>query len=315
MRACADHGTNKIIVSAVCVACILLLLFHLPLHLPAAARCWLLVLVLAVVVPQPSINPRSFPFGGLFIGSGRIELYGRMALASCALIAAISMGGGARGFSPPVPSPALSRITHSPVDDRFVLNEVATETTQDEAVSDPASIVYYDDFLDPDNPLGVVCARGVCVLPDDGDLDLAAPPGGGAPSSSADAAQPPSIADRILSSYLGPRLLLAFASVLYGTNFPLGAIMNDSLPPSAATSARMLLASLALSPFLFKLEGSLAPTALLCGCFTATGYISQSLSLVDTSPATVAFLGERARRDVVAAGGFVDAIRFDSSEA
>jgi drug/metabolite transporter (DMT)-like permease len=53
----------------------------------------------------------------------------------------------------------------------------------------------------------------------------------------------------------------------------------------------MLLASLALSPFLFKLEGKLAPKALLCGCFTALGYITQSLSLVDTSPAKVAFLG------------------------
>ena len=39
--------------------------------------------------------------------------------------------------------------------------EEATTTSQD------GSIVYYDDFLDPDNPMGVVCARGVCVLPDD----------------------------------------------------------------------------------------------------------------------------------------------------
>ena len=68
--------------------------------------------------------------------------------------------------------------------------------------------------------------------------------------------------------------------------------MNEALPPSAATSARMLMASLALSPFLFKLEGKLAPKALLCGCFTALGYITQSLSLVDISPAKVSFLGK-----------------------
>lgn len=94
-----------------------------------------------------------------------------------------------------------------------------------------------------------------------------------------------------LSSYLGPRLLLGGASILYGTNFALGTIMNDSLPASAATSARMFLAAGALSPFLFKLDPKLAGSALLCGCFTAFGYITQSLALVDTSPATVAFLG------------------------
>jgi len=157
--------------------------------------------------------------------------------------------------------------------------EEATTTSQD------GSIVYYDDFIDPDNPMGVVCARGVCVLPDDDEYDFSAPDdgtGGG---------QQPSIIDKVLSSYLGPRLLLGFASILYGTNFPLGAMMNEALPPSAATSARMLLASLALSPFLFKLESKLAPTALLCGCFTALGYITQSLALVDISPAKVSFIG------------------------
>jgi len=161
-------------------------------------------------------------------------------------------------------------------------------TKQDETIkteTGDGSVVFYDDFLDPDNPMGVVCARGVCVLPDDDDneYDFSAP----GDVSKGD----PSIIDKVLSSYLGPRLLLGFASILYGTNFPLGAIMNDALPPSAATSARMLLASLALSPFLFKLESKLAPTALLCGCFTALGYITQSLALVDISPAKVSFIG------------------------
>jgi len=143
-----------------------------------------------------------------------------------------------------------------------------------------------------------VCARGVCVLSEeDGDIDWYKPPPSssgstnGASSSIDTTTEQQSIINQFLSSYLGPRILLAFASILYGTNFPLGAMMNDSLPPSAATSARMLLASVALSPFLFKLEGELAPMACLCGCFTALGYITQSLSLVDTSPATVAFLG------------------------
>jgi len=177
--------------------------------------------------------------------------------------------------------------------------KVATEskeqpsTVQDEAIADPASMVYYDDLLDPDNPLGVVCARGVCVLPDGADIDWSSPPAGAAAATDGGdlTAANKSIIDQFLNSYLGPRALLAFASILYGTNFPLGAIMNENLPASAATSARMLMASLALSPFLFKLDPKLAPTALIGGCFVAMGYITQSLSLVTTSPATVAFIG------------------------
>ncbi|KAL7548107.1 hypothetical protein ACHAWF_011405 [Thalassiosira exigua] len=212
-----------------------------------------------------------------------------------ALVAAGALRASVAGFSPPAPTHVLGGTARPPSSHRprprrssLVLREVATDTTQDEAVSDPASLVYYDDYLDPANSAGVVCARGVCVLPDDDDdYDLSAPPD----DSSRRTPPSSSIVDAFLGSYLGPRLLLAFASVLYGTNFPLGAMMNDALPPSAATSARMVLASLALSPFLFRLEAKLAPKALLCGCFTAMGYITQSLSLVDTSPAKVAFLG------------------------
>ena len=69
--------------------------------------------------------------------------------------------------------------------------------------------------------------------------------------------------------YLWPRGLLLFSSVLYGTNFPLGRIMNDALPPSAATSGRLLFAAVTLSPFLLQLAPKIRWTALLCGCFTA----------------------------------------------
>ena len=148
----------------------------------------------------------------------------------------------------------------------------------DEALS---SLLYYDDFMDDDNPDGVVCARGLCVLEDyEDDDDL----------SEIELADQ-SIFDKVLNSYLGPRLALAFASILYGTNFPLGVMMNEAMTPSAATSARVVLAALALSPFLPKLNPKLSGPALLCGCFTALGYTTQSLALIDVSPATVAFLG------------------------
>lgn len=137
----------------------------------------------------------------------------------------------------------------------------------------------------------VVCARGVCVVADDGapevcilDEDLNEVVCISNPDASQ--AQP-----GLTIEYLWPRALLLVCSVLYGTNFPLGKLMNDALPASAATSTRMLLASIALSPFLFQLKPNLRSTAAVCGIFTALGYISQSIALVDTPAATVSFLG------------------------
>ena len=89
--------------------------------------------------------------------------------------------------------------------------------------------------------------------------------------------------------YLWPRGLLLFSSILYGTNFPLGRIMTRSShrrPPPRADSV-----AITLSPFLFQLKLSIRWSALLCGCFTALGYVTQSIALVDTPAATVAFLG------------------------
>jgi drug/metabolite transporter (DMT)-like permease len=94
-----------------------------------------------------------------------------------------------------------------------------------------------------------------------------------------------------ISAHLGYRLLLAAVACVYGTNFPLGSILDQSLPPSAASSGRFFLAAMALSPFVFQLKKELIPMALFGGCFTAMGYIAQSLALADVSPATVSFLG------------------------
>jgi len=137
---------------------------------------------------------------------------------------------------------------------------------------------------------GVICARGVCVLAEDEspeicmlDEDLN--------EIVCQTKDEPSVQPGLSVAYLWPRALLLVCSVLYGTNFPLGRLMNDSLPASAATSTRMLLASVALAPFLFQLKPKLRNTAMLCGTFTALGYISQSIALVDTPAATVSFLG------------------------
>ena len=68
-------------------------------------------------------------------------------------------------------------------------------------------------------------------------------------------------------------------------------IVNDNLPASAATSSRMVLASLVLSPFLLQLKPSLRTQVLIGGSFVSLGYVSQSIALIDTSPALVSFLG------------------------
>ncbi|KAL3941912.1 MAG: hypothetical protein SGBAC_003804 [Bacillariaceae sp.] len=103
-----------------------------------------------------------------------------------------------------------------------------------------------------------------------------------------------SLVDKVMNSYLGPRILLASIACFYGTNFPLGSIMDQALPASAASSGRFLLAALALSPFLVQIQAEYIGMSLLAGACTATGYVAQSLALVDTSPATVSFLGAAA---------------------
>ena len=132
----------------------------------------------------------------------------------------------------------------------------------------------------------VVCARGVCVIAEDVEVCVMDETLGEIVCEVNAAVTP-----GLTVAYLWPRGLLLICSVLYGTNFPLGRLMNESLPASAATSARMLLAALALSPFLLQLKPNLRGTAAVCGTFTALGYISQSIALVDTPAATVSFLG------------------------
>ena len=158
-----------------------------------------------------------------------------------------------------------------------------TSTTTEDLTSDVS-----DNFFE--DPEGVICARGVCVVAEDESPEIC--------YLNEDMTEvvcepsPENVVEPGLSvAYLWPRALLLICSVLYGTNFPLGRLMNDALPASAATSTRMMLASVALSPFLFQLKPSLRGTAALCGTFTALGYISQSIALVDTPAATVSFLG------------------------
>ena len=176
-------------------------------------------------------------------------------------------------------------LNHPPYRQKTTKLFQSTEV-EEPKVNEENLILSEDEYI---NEEGVICARGVCVIADDESPESCYidDDGSGVICEPKEASVEPGLS----FAFLWPRALLLICSVLYGTNFPLGRLMNDSLPASSATSARMLLATVALSPFLFKLKPELRNTAILCGSFTALGYVSQSIALVDTPAATVSFLG------------------------
>jgi len=188
----------------------------------------------------------------------------------------------------------ISKQSGSSLSAQFVLRSTTSETERQEASQTTTTTTFdpLDDFettyLDAE---GVICARGVCVIADDDSASEICYLNDDMNEVICEPNPNSRIKPGLTFVYLWPRALLLICSVLYGTNFPLGRLMNESLPASAATSTRMMLASIALSPFLFQLKPSLRGTAALCGTFTALGYISQSIALVDTPAATVSFLG------------------------
>ena len=101
----------------------------------------------------------------------------------------------------------------------------------------------------------------------------------------------PSLTNTILDSYWGSRIVLLICAAIYSTNFALGSLMNETLPPSAVTACRMTFAAITLLPFLLQIQLSLLPRAIATGMCAALGYVTQSMALGDTDPARVSFLG------------------------
>lgn len=95
----------------------------------------------------------------------------------------------------------------------------------------------------------------------------------------------------VLDSYWGSRIILLICAAIYSTNFALGTLMNETLPPSAVTACRMTFAAITLLPFLLQIQMSLLPRAIFTGVCAAVGYVTQSMALSDTDPARVSFLG------------------------
>ena len=87
----------------------------------------------------------------------------------------------------------------------------------------------------PDVAPGVICARGVCSVAEE-----SAPEACRIDESGAITCEPNADASSERDwEYLWPRALLVGCSVLYGTNFPLGRLMNEALPAAASTSAQI----------------------------------------------------------------------------
>jgi drug/metabolite transporter (DMT)-like permease len=108
-----------------------------------------------------------------------------------------------------------------------------------------------------------------------------------------DAGNSVGLLERILSSYWGVRALLVVIPAIYGTNFALGSSLNEALAnPALTTALRMTLASLAVLPWLIRIDvAKLLGPAIFTGLCSATGYIGQSIALDDVDPARVSFLG------------------------
>ena len=87
------------------------------------------------------------------------------------------------------------------------------------------------------------------------------------------------------------KALLLGVAIGYGTNFPVGRMMNGALPASATTSGRFALAAVGLAPFVPRLHRDLVLPALLTGLCDAIGYCAQSVALTDSPAAKVSLLG------------------------
>jgi len=232
---------------------------------------------------------------------GASKIFTVIVSLACIACSGVSLGFSPRGNLAVRPSAGVGWLQNNAratsLLPRYV---VATETETASAIEVEADYVAEVEdegeitFLE--NGEAVVCARGVCVLADeelateelcyvDEDEEGNLVGMTCVESNVAEEMNPLSF------DYLWPRALLLGCSLLYGTNFPLGRIMNEALPASATTSGRMLLAFAVLSPFLLNLKPQLGRTAVVGGSFCALGYLSQSIALVDTPAATVAFLG------------------------
>lgn len=226
-------------------------------------------------------------------------------LPTCVLSACLVGGRVSLAFSPPGnfanrPGARAAAPQHTNVREIRFLSRLAVATeTQTETETAATELLEDDDAEEItylENGDAVVCARGICVIADEEAATeelcfLDEDDEGKLVGVTCMEVEVENEISPLSFEYLWPRALLLGCSLLYGTNFPLGRIMNDALPASATTSGRMLLAFAVLSPFLLNLKPHLGKTAVVGGSFCALGYLSQSVALVDTPAATVAFLG------------------------
>lgn len=101
------------------------------------------------------------------------------------------------------------------------------------------------------------------------------------------------VLDRLLSTHWGARVVLLVIPAIYGTNFALGSSLNEALAnPALTTALRMTLASVAILPWLVRLDvKNLLVPAVFTGLCSSIGYVGQSIALNDVDPARVSFLG------------------------
>ena len=88
------------------------------------------------------------------------------------------------------------------------------------------------------------------------------------------------------------RAILVFCAALYGSNYPLTKVLQDSLNPAFVTTLRFAIASLLFLPSTFRgLRGEpgLSRGSIELGIWCSIGFISQAMVLTQTSASKAAF--------------------------
>ena len=88
------------------------------------------------------------------------------------------------------------------------------------------------------------------------------------------------------------RAILVFCAALYGSNYPLTKVLQDSLNPAFVTTLRFAIASLLFLPSTFRGlrgESGLSLGSIELGIWCSIGFVSQAMVLTQTSASKAAF--------------------------
>lgn len=90
--------------------------------------------------------------------------------------------------------------------------------------------------------------------------------------------------------YIWPRTILLFVAAVWGTNFGVVKLLDESVRSSASAMGRFVLAAVALSPALLGAPRELISEGFSIGTFVFAGYFLQAIALNSSESNKIAFL-------------------------